>query len=727
MISELSNKASKALAFVTTMFVCALILRFLIIFVSLSAAAYEPSAEAVTFFALALAHSVGPGLLLYALLRPKSDNPFFPSVFVLSTSLGTTMLMTWLLYLTGGYTTTAALLLESTFAAAGLCGGLLCLKKHRPHCPRPPLFPSECLALIVSLLFCEGIFECVAGTPMTAWDAIVSWDKWASDIASRHALGGYISGAYPQGLPLLLSLFYKLMPEGTVPALSFSHLMATGFLQVFPLLLCLSLLSAAHSLRINPLWPLGIVLANAGVLHCIIKFNGYADIPLAASVAAAIAVTAELFAQNRQNGRLAAFVLTTLLFPVAFVKGNGIAVLVLALPFLLLYNRKTKVTSLLFASGAALLLSGIFYLHQWIVGVWTNLGETSPFNHSLVVVATHSNLVSHSLSNLAKQISVWCNFYGFTGTTAVILGALAGTAGLACLFITKKTRPAGFVSVLIILLWLLTGSYDARNLVFIMPVLALGIPLAVNTLLAPRPLLRSSATALFIVLCAFSLTKTRLPEIARHPLGTYTAPETIGRFPLQRQADLLKATEEELAFFSVSSVGRAAQHIITPTEAYRSFTGKGVYPLQKNGLNDLAHGDIALLAFAGSKPLFNPKPPFVKVSAIRKGFKAGTAIYLYEPELNPAPYSIGTDGEATIITVTGTVRDSGFISVTLDPETPATLELASEGSPTQSFFLSCQDGPVVRLMYWVPSCYNDLTFRLTTSAPVNIRKVELGH
>lgn len=712
------------------MFVSAVVLRFILVSVSLSVLAYEPCTEAVRFFALFLAGTVCPGLFLYALLRPKPDNPFFPSVFVLSTSLGTTMLTTWILYLTGCYTTTAAFLLEIAFSAAGLCGIIILCKRKDAQQPffRLPIFtPSECLALIVSLLFCEGIFECVAGTPMTAWDAVVSWDKWASDIASRHALGGYISGAYPQGLPLILSLFYKLMPEGSVPALSFSHLLATGFLQIFPLLLCLSLLSAARSLRINPLWPLGIVLANAGVLHCIIKFNGYADIPLAASVAASIAVASELFSRNRQNGRLAAYVLTTVLFPVAFVKGNGIAVLVLALPFLLLYNRKTKVTSLLFASGAALLLSGIFYLHQWIAGVWTNLGETSPFNHSLVVVATHSNLVSHSLSNLAKQISVWCNFYGFSGTTAVILGALAGTAGLASLFIPKKTRPAGIVSTLVILLWFLTGSYDARNLVFIMPVIALAIPFAVNTLLAPRPLPRSSVTVLFIVLCAFSLSKTRLPEIARRPLGAYTVPNAIRQSPGERRARLLKATEEELAFFSVSSAGRTAQHIVTPTEAYRSFTGKGVYPLQKNGLNNLAHGDIALLAFAGSKPLFGPKPPFVKVSAIRKGFKAGTAIYLYEPELDPTPYSIGTDGEATIITVTDTVRDSGFISVTLDPETPATLELASEGSPTQSFFLSCQDGPVVRMMYWIPSCYNDLTFRLTTTAPANIRKVELGH
>lgn len=36
---------------------------------------------------------------------------------------------------------------------------------------------------------------------MKSWDAVVSWDKWAVDAATRTGINRYVFGAYPQGLP----------------------------------------------------------------------------------------------------------------------------------------------------------------------------------------------------------------------------------------------------------------------------------------------------------------------------------------------------------------------------------------------------------------------------------------------------------------------------------------------------------------------------------------------
>ena len=54
------------------------------------------------------------------------------------------------------------------------------------------------------------MFVDAATSPFHVWDTVVSWDKWATDMAARTNLYRYPQGGYPQLLPMFNSLIYKV-------------------------------------------------------------------------------------------------------------------------------------------------------------------------------------------------------------------------------------------------------------------------------------------------------------------------------------------------------------------------------------------------------------------------------------------------------------------------------------------------------------------------------------
>lgn len=717
--------------FISTALAAALLLyiagRHVFAVIQLGHASFEHWTRTALFFLLAAAVSTGPGLFLLPRLKIDWRNPFLPPVFIVSASLGATMLATWALYFLGLFTKPAALCLATGFAGLGLAGLKNIIGRWRSLEADFRITPCEFIALALSLFFCEGMFECVAGTPLTAWDAVISWDKWAQDIATRPGLGGYVCGAYPQGLPLVIGFFYKaLLPADAVISTSVEHLLVSGFLQVFPLLLCFSLIATARQLGSNPLWSVGLALGSSCVIQAAVKFVGYADIPLAASVTSAIAVLVAIRQPQPHAITLAALV--AVLFPVCFTKGNGVALLGAALILFLLFARKDNRLALA-AAALAFAFSAIFFLHQWTTGVWTNLGETSPFNHSLVVVASHSDLVNPSPASLAQAVFQCCALYGFRSAPFALAIAIIGASALLLPLFWRKTCLFALLVDSMAALWFFTGSYDGRNSIFVIALAAILVPFFASEACKDHPGRHAALAFASLLLCAYSICQTRLPEIAATTFRRYATPKFTALPPRQRTDSLIKATPEASAFLFSSPAAQRAKHILCYSPAYRLLNGKGVYPFQKNAYNELSPHDMALAFEAGGQKLFIPKAPFVPVSGLNGCRNAGSALYLFKPNLAAVNYDVrDQDGQRFLaIERDASVPSCGFISITFNgPAAGASLSLLGESQFAQSLFTPYACGDTLRLMYWVDEDAVSLEFVLKPGNGASIVKTEIG-
>lgn len=719
--------ARKAFGALTGIVLAFAAVRFVYASAILCRISYEPWTHGAAFALLALVVSVCPGLFLWSRSGLRTDDPFLPPVFVVASSLGCTMAVAWVLYLFGLFTRPAAFGLLAVWAALGVLGVVRRPPSVRNILARMAISPVEALSLSVAVLFCEGLFECVAGSPMTAWDAIVSWDKWAADIAVRNGLGGYVAGGYPQGMPLLCGLFYKvLLPAGPEAPSSLVHLLLPGFFQLFPLLLALGVLAVSRGLGTNAFWSLALVFGCGHVIRNAVKFVGYVDVPLAAFVVAAVAVV--LAVRNQSEGLSRGRILESVfpvLFPVAFAKGNGFIALALAtLAATVLYRGRRDRGSIL-AFWIAIAASSIFYLHQWFVGVWTQLGETSPFNHSLEVMSSHRDLVRPTVDHLLETVSSFGASYGFGDSIPLVLFACAVIGSFAVSLAVRKTRiPALFILFLAVA-WFYLGSYDERNFLLAIALAAILVPYGFSAALRTRP--RAYAALLCFVLpcCAYSMARTRLPGIAAVCGHRYIVPALVSESPEARTRHALKTSPEGVAFFTSSPAAMRASHILSVHPGYRYLRGKGVYPLQRNAYRETGPYDLAVEA----KGLFVPKAPYVPMSDLSGCSGLGNRLYVAQPMLVSVPFEIEKTPEATMIRIprTDAVPDCGFVSIGVRGAAEGVLlGIEETDSLSGTIFRPYVNGSVARLGYWVRESSPCLRFRIEPGRGADIERVEIA-
>ncbi len=734
--------------------------RFAHALVALGRSAWEPWTHVALFAVIAFAGTVGPGLYLWSRMDVDPDNPFLTPVFIVATSLGFTMSVSWILYLSGCFMDLAAPLvfLESALVVMALPGTV---PKIRRLVSRATVSPCEFAAFSLSILFCEGLFECVAGTPLTAWDAVVSWDKWASDIAVRAGLGGYVSGAYPPGIPLLVGLFYKcrFLLSGAVDPVSAEHLLVTGFHQVFPLLLSLSLIAVSRRLKTNALWSVLVFFGCGSAVLQVVKYIGYVDVPLAAFMLAALAVIVCLRAddgcrlyvckvsstdeEGRENFvsetcirsfgfRFAALFFA--LFPVAFAKGNGFAALALAtlavtfFPSLRLGTCRGKVD--LSAAWTAIVLASVFFLHQWIVGVWTDSGESDPFNHSLAVMASHADLVDPTFAHLRGVVKRLCSAYGFGGGPADVAFAVFVFAGLTVPLALRRTRLPAVFALILAALWFFTGSYDERNMLPVVAAEAVLFPFCFEEVFRARRRVRVVVLCAVLAFCMHSAWKTYVPRVTAACFRSYAPQSDIAASPEMRARRLMKLAPGGYEYFTSSPAAERSGRIVVFSEGYRYLRGKGVYPFQMNAFNGLAPHDLAVRSRGGDEALFTPKHPFVPISELNGCKSLGGRLYVCEPVSERARFEIAESGGGKVISVPvgAGVPTCGFVSVTFDgPADGVVLSLDSPDSLAGTVLASFSDGDVARLAYWVAAGSSSLCFGLRAPPELEIVDVEVGY
>jgi hypothetical protein len=288
-------------------------------------------------------------------------------------------------------------------------------------------FFEICAAILIAITMLK--YVCVAATPFyfNDWDGIVSWNKWGADWALREERGNY-QFTYPQMIPLLYSVYYKLIGYSALDPLTLS-MNTVHALNTFLGLLSLPLVYVcSKALNTNPIIP----------VLCVLSFRfldmvntGFVDTTLVTYnlVCALVILKGCQVAANVQNNTTSYISICLLGAGAIFLKQIGIFASLAILAFLLIHYRRILISKkgfFLFALIAV--VPAEFYLHEALLDAYPLLADNNPLNHSIGGV----------ISNAGTQTSIVSSLSWYTILAGKILGAIGGS-GLSKLTIATGT------------------------------------------------------------------------------------------------------------------------------------------------------------------------------------------------------------------------------------------------------------------------------------------------
>lgn len=609
--------------------------------------------DAFPFLLASLALTLGPGLFVWRFFRLSTDNAALFLTHILATSLGVSMLVPWALLGFGLWTRSAAIGVAIGAGALGVCalvsfaatGTSRAATRRGIRVTLRSTTLSEALSLALALAAGELLFELLAGYPMQGWDAFLSWDKWAADHAGRRSLGGYVLGFYPQGLPLLGSLFYKALPPAAgipYPA-STAHLLLHGFHAVFPLLLLLSVSSLSRPLGFNPLLGQALVLSDFFLVQSLLKQMGDADVPLTAFCGAALAIA--LFHARGDAGRRAPSAAIPAFFALAFVKGSGLAMGLLLGGILVLRRpRGITVRRVLAALAIGFALAAPFYLHQAAMARFPSLAEHSPFLLTLPLEKAHTDLFTPNVAHLVDWLRKTGPNLGLDGGNAVSYAASGIVAALLlAALVLPKARPVALAAFLWFVLWFFTGSYDWRNAFpgHLLAVLALA---AVFRSLADLPRWSAMRTALdgaLVVASFVLLARQRLPELACDRFARRPPTPPVLALPEADRPSAISSLRDSFALYQAVPFLRDAPHLRMPGRDYRLLPN-GVRGIPYHGADAFTDPRPGDLCFARRR-FFAATKDYSPVATLRGPAELGDTLLLFRPR----PMECGFRGRRT--------------------------------------------------------------------------------
>jgi hypothetical protein len=704
----------------------------------------------VAFALVAITVTLAPGLFLRRLLRVRAtpSNPFLEITFVVASSLCASALLVWTLYSFGYYTRRSLMIGLAAMAVGGLYG------LRGIQVPRSRLASTlaslgetlrlpEWLAILVGGLFVQGLFERVVGTPMVSWDALVSWDKWAADAGVREGLGRYAMGGYPQFLPCLGSVFYKLADSGA-DLFPIEHLLLHGFYVQFVALLVISLLALGRTLNIPAAIILCLYMGSRLILEMTTGLIGSVDIPFAAMLAATCAVCAAYctgaWGPTRQGWRSSVALFLPLL-STSFMKGNGlplVAVVVVAMCCAVGEWRAIRRICASFLATLAILLP---YLgHQvWYGAMRMDLAEQDPFLRSHTFRVAHTKEFSLSVGHFWMWIDRVGASYGVTMRFAALL--LVVGCAVFCIRAAREGRLRFFAVVgpVSLALWFFTGSYDFRNAaapLLMILIAATGVLWSGRTLETARTR-RYAVRGLLVaaaLCCLHNIVRvSTAPSPAATPTGYLSSrsappalfsmpfrafrPPKIAMLPDGRRHMGVRPWGDIREILFNAPFGQRATHLLAADGLYRVLAPKGVFMMHRHRYNEQRRFDVAL-----GEPYLNPPEQYEKVARLRRVRPYNVAVRLFEPEFQPVAMRLGDPsnrdvrdvvlkaGDTRRIQFAGDDGDSrqykeGIVSLQVSPAgAPATLRLVEEDAsrdPYAAYFESVKEGAEVRLLYWM--------------------------
>ena len=462
-------------------------------------------------------------------------------------------------------------------------------------------------------------------SPITWWDGLASWGKWTADWGRRTSSAEYVVGGYPQLVPRIASVMYKLtgahssvLPLDFIALHGFYVLFAAWFL--------------AAGVRLSrlvdmPAWP--VVLAGLGSMQFREHIGaGTVDVLVAAMVATVLALYVGL-RRGLWSASHESLVLGAAALAAIFTKWPGGVALIL----LVLLHRTSRLVWPVDPDRAAslgrtvrrsLAIAAVgmlpFVIEQGVSELRIARWRPQPFEMNIslreipTLLATDANVVYRGGDARVRaglvQLRFW-NSYDvpptlrvlFTGFLALCLIASAMT------WFGRATLP---VLVAYSSVWLFWSSYDQRNIFGLLPVLALCASFGAARLWQLRPsLVWKNAIALvaglFLVLAGGSLLKDAQGRAVGLMRGerTFAARMAALRGGVGEKVTLFYPQfDRDYRFISALSTRTDAAHVLVTYPLYRFFE-RGAHALSWWPYELVEAGDV----FAGHEHHTPPNDP----------------------------------------------------------------------------------------------------------------------
>ena len=636
---------------------------------------YSPDGHASLwrFFAVAFALWIAPGLCWFRWGVKACPSLLDRVLGVLVGSVTTSGVLVWTLYFLGLYTVSAAWILVVALASLGLIAFpwrsimKLPLRVFRSV---ESLSWIELLALSMLVLFGVSMWVQATGSPLTSWDAIISWDKWACDMAERQGFGRYLLGGYPQLLPSLCSVSYKLAGSFGM-GFPDEQLLMHDYAAPFAILLLIAFIRLCRVGNVP--WVPGVLLCvSIGSLQ---KWwlSGYVDVPATALI---VAVTALLISLARgtfvMTNRFAAVVwIGVLLFAVGFIKGYGL-MWVIFIPILALvagrrvHDRPVFDWKLLVCGvGLAVLLMAPFYIHQRYLTNHIGRVDSSPRLHTFTLQVDKSAMYDQSAKAAGDRMKEALDEMGSPreGSAGwmppavrrvmigigIVAGSLPGGAPLL-----------GVAAALHWWVWEKTAAYDWRNA---LPALVLFCFLCGLgwSRLGRRwgPMVGTVAA----VMIAWPWLVREVPELVQQ-FASVGSRKSVGIWaePIDRRLRSVAPHQFVARVIAEQSpLGKRAHLFYAPDELYRHLGRRGVYTLKGNVFTDVQAGDLLLCNTNDPEP-----PGFTPIATVRMPGYA--RLLCCGPVLSPVSWTVA-QSEGVIVSpgTSGlTIMGPGWLDLKID-------------------------------------------------------------
>ena len=575
--------------------------------ISLATTAPHGPGSLVRFTLVTVVLCSGPGLFALRRFPDLDASRLGQGLWVVLISLGGNILAVWLLYTLGLYTPAATWAVVTGSAVLGVLGARALRPAAAARAFHDWWISQPVLDRVVfAVLALDLALVCLqtAGTHFWAWDSIVSWDKWGCDMAERTGLGRYVMGGYPQMLPALYSVTYKL--AGTwLQGLPDEQLLLHGLNAAFAVLLLAGLIRLCAVLRVRGSLAAVVLVGNQ---HLRGWFDlGYADIPATAVAIGSLALLlgrAQTVAEmNGRSRRAAGWLLALPVFLMGFSKAQGLLYALLgfgaALWLVPAGSRRSLAAALGPGLAAGFVLVAPFYAHQLYYSRHSDRADPDPRCHTMIVEAAKPKLIDVSWARALEQGEDLAKAYrqmpALNRIDGSLYGAVFWSAVLAAAFI-RRLRVVAVMAAAGYLLWFFTVSYDWRNAFVPLALFAVMIAGTV-TALADRWRKPAWAGSVLMALAVLFFGTGWAWTVAKSGSGwrqaVFAPPmwrtELEGRFQVASPGFRVVRV-----FLQESPLGRRANRIYCANILYRYLGDKGVYTLKGNSFTDVRPGDLLL-------------------------------------------------------------------------------------------------------------------------------------
>lgn len=511
-----------------------------------------------------------PGIIVLPFFhRSKDWKIFIPIIPALSMAVNG--FLYWILYLIGIYTRTSVFILWIVYIGLfvflwislnrnkkikndNLKSDYILNENHHNYLPGTGKIDKFIHYFVVFVITFFFIFYTLStlSTPFKSWDAVVSWNSWAVDIASMKFIGGYQFG-YPQLMPLLFSVNYKMNIFDDVFILNNAQFINHFYVLLFTIIICLILYYFSKLKNINPLLSVLLLLSNFAFIMQMTW--GYTDI-LPGIFLIGLLYLIFIFTKINKNIKnlstvnIILFLLMSILASAsAFAKQSGLYVIIFFIIWVIYIFIKNKCFNykVFLVIIIPILLAGSFYVREVLLSKNVLKNDDSAYNHSIDMVSNTKSLIGynyenryltlmreyegdHSLVIESKDISFlkkselrlheysygfnpwfmsrWDELFRSKKNPFIFLIKIIVISSIMLGLIKKEERLKSIFILCVFFSWLFTYGYDIRHMFFIYPLIAFVIALFLDWICRKKVII--NRIMLVLVLALFILNNRSL-------------------------------------------------------------------------------------------------------------------------------------------------------------------------------------------------------------------------